>query len=157
MPGKREEVMDGLLVTCIGLEARYYTLMERLRVSLPELWSGSLESLMKREGKKEKDNLEYWFDQIRDCIEGDKDIDESFKTPIASKFELILAALDDYEAKFLVYSSKGLRQRYDQLLRTTRSKAREILHLKPKSARDETDLNSQTPEVPLVNDHPPQQ
>ncbi|HWT03841.1 MAG TPA: hypothetical protein VN256_26575 [Pyrinomonadaceae bacterium] len=111
LPMKRDEVMDNLLVTCIGLEARYYTLMERLKVSLPELWNDSLKALMERPEKKEKDNLEYYFDQIRDCIEDGEDIDRSIKTPIASKFELILAAFDDCESQLLAQSSKGLRLR----------------------------------------------
>lgn len=109
LPAKREEVMDDLLVTCISLEARYYTLMKRLEVSLPTLWSNNLRSLMERGAKKEKDNLEYYFDQIRDCIEDETEIDKSLKTPIASKFELILAAVDNYQSKLLVYSPKELR------------------------------------------------
>jgi hypothetical protein len=107
LPAKREEVMDDLLVRCISLEARYYTLMKRLEVSLPTLWSNNLKLLMERGEKKEKDNLEYYFDRIRDCIEEETEIDKSIKTPIASKFELILAAFDNYESKLVVYSPGG--------------------------------------------------
>ena len=109
-PPKREEVMDSLLVICIGLEGRYYTLMERLRVSFPEFWDNTLKSLMERENKKDKDNLEYYFDQIRDCIEEQIEIDSSIKTAVATKFRKILEEFEAYEPKLLVYSSTSLRQ-----------------------------------------------
>jgi hypothetical protein len=107
LSAKREEVMDGLLVTCIGLEARYYTLMKRLEVSLPELWNNTLKQLMERGTKKDKENLEYCFDKIRDSIEQAREIDESIKVTIASKFEQILTAFHEHESELLVYPSKG--------------------------------------------------
>jgi len=107
------EVMDSLLVTCIALEAQYYTLMERLKISFPELWLQKLKTLMERKdksgiGKEENDRaLEFYFDTIRDYIEQKKEIDGSLKKPLAQTFADVLAAFNEYENELLLQPTKS--------------------------------------------------
>jgi hypothetical protein len=105
---KPNEIMDSLLDSCIALEAQYYTLMERLKVSLPELWTKHLRTLMERRDKsgeiKEINNqaLEFYFDRIRDYIEQKKEIDSKLKAPLAQTFNRVLSAFNEYERELLV-------------------------------------------------------
>jgi hypothetical protein len=97
--------MDSLLVTCIGLEGRYYTLKERLRISFPDLWNDALKALM---DKGNKDSLESYFDKFRDRIEEEKEFDNSFKDEVAKKFTRILEEFETYYNRKLVYPYKKL-------------------------------------------------
>ena len=111
---KPTEVMDSLLVDSIALEAQYYTLMERLSISFPTLWSQKLKALMQRKDKtgaaKEKNDraLEFYFDRIRDYIEREKDIDASLKEPLAQTFADVLAAFNEYEKELLGQPRKDI-------------------------------------------------
>jgi hypothetical protein len=110
---KSVEVMDSLLATCIALEAQYYTLMERIKISFPRLWAQKLKVLMERKDKsgagKEKNDraLEFYFDRIRDYIEQKKEIDGSLRKPLSQTFADVLAALNEYEKELLVHPPKG--------------------------------------------------
>lgn len=106
------EVMDSLLVNCIALEAQYYSLMERLKISFAKLWSQRLKTLMERKEKsgtvKEKNDraLEFYFDRIRDYIEQKKEIDGNLKKPLAQTFADVLAAFNEHEKELLAQSPK---------------------------------------------------
>jgi hypothetical protein len=105
---KHNEVMDSLLVSCIALEAQYYSLMERLRISFPQLWKRQLGFLMEKEAKygetraRNNQALESYFDRIRDYIEQERDIDRQIKRALSETFSKILSVLNEYENQLLV-------------------------------------------------------
>lgn len=109
IPGRDKEALDELLVTCIALEAQYYTLMERLKISFPDLWKSKLKILMERKSRdketKEKndDTIEFYFDRIRDHIEQEKVIDRAIKNPLAEKFRETMERFSKYEVELLAY------------------------------------------------------
>lgn len=108
MKDKQAEAFDSLILTCIGLEAKYYTLMERLKISFSDLWIKHLASLMEREDRtdpqKPKNNsaLEFYLDRIRDRIEEEKDIESEIKNRMEQRSREILAKFNEYEAELLV-------------------------------------------------------
>lgn len=112
MKDKQAEVFDSLILTSIGLEARYYALIEGLRISFPDFWVKHLASLMEREDRtdpqKNKNNsaLEFYFDRIRDRIEQEKDIEPGIKKSMEQKFREILTKFNEYEAELLVLPKK---------------------------------------------------
>lgn len=125
---KSDEVMDSLLASCIELEAQYYSLMEMLNISFPELWAQQLKSLMQRRDKRSEtredniESLEYYFDTIRDYIEKETIIDEEFKTSLFQKYNLTLKAFNDYE-KELLELFEGVFTRYFNKVKKILTKA----------------------------------
>ena len=55
MKEKQPEKFDFLLIECISLEAEYYTLMERLKISFPLLWNEKLVHLMEKKDRTKKE------------------------------------------------------------------------------------------------------
>jgi hypothetical protein len=117
-PEKINEVFDNLLVTCIDLEARYSTLIDRLKTTFPDFWEESLEFLMGSEVISNNaansynqvirhkieygqdigsSTLESFFHVIRHQIEHEEDTDRSIKESLTRVFHSVLAAFDVYE------------------------------------------------------------
>lgn len=119
-PEKINEIFDSLLVTCIDLEARYSTLIDRLKTTFPDFWANSLECLMgeviSNSSEAMSNNaatsynqvlrhqiecgqditLESFFRIIRHQIEHEEDIDLSIKER-TRVFHSVLTAFDVYE------------------------------------------------------------
>jgi hypothetical protein len=115
---KINEVFDSLLVSCIDLEARYSTLIDRLKTTFPDFWEDNLESLMGSEVVSNKapnsysqvirhkiehgqdiggSTLESFFHVIRHQIEHEEDTDRSIKESLTVVFHSVLTAIDAYE------------------------------------------------------------
>lgn len=115
---KINEIFDNLLITCIDLEARYSTLIDRLKTTFPDFWENNLEFLMgsevvtsntsvlysqivrhKIEHGQDISNstLESFFHVIRHQIEHEQDIDHSIKQSLTETFHSVLAAFEVYE------------------------------------------------------------
>jgi hypothetical protein len=112
---KINEVFDNLLITCIGLEARYSILIDRLSTTFPSFWKDSLEYLMESEvipnhvpplylqvikhkiEQGQTITLGSSFDIIRHQIEREEDINHSIKNSLKGAFHVVLAAFDGYE------------------------------------------------------------
>ncbi|MHC5915239.1 MAG: hypothetical protein ACYTXE_30570 [Nostoc sp.] len=115
---KINEIFDNLLIACIDLEAKYSTLLDRLKTTFPEFWQDNLEFLMGSEVISENasnsyfqtirhkikhgqdiggSTLESFFHVIRHQIEHEEDIDRSIKMPLMQAFHSTLAAFDMYE------------------------------------------------------------
>ncbi|MEO1395986.1 MAG: hypothetical protein AAFV90_24075 [Cyanobacteria bacterium J06634_5] len=129
---KINEILDGLLITCMELEARYSTLLDRLRVSFPEFWENKLAFLMLgrsaidgshksypqlikeiryrlEAGQDIRDsNLEAYFHVMRLQIEDEQDIDAMLRQCVTETFHSVLSAFDSYEndAAFLYRQPK---------------------------------------------------
>jgi hypothetical protein len=112
-PEKINEVFDNLLITCIDLEARYSTLIDRLKTTFPDFWEDSLEFLLGSNSANSYtqvirhkiehgqdiggSTLESFFHVIRHHIEHEEDIDRSIKESLTRVFYSILTAFDGYE------------------------------------------------------------
>lgn len=127
---KRYEVFDNLLVTCIDLEARYSTLIDRLKTTFPDLWEGRLEFIMGNEvistavsnsypqvvrhkiehGEDiSTSTLKSFFHNIRHQIEHEEDIDRSIKESLIGAFHSVLAEFDMYEKQMTLPKAKVLK------------------------------------------------
>ena len=136
---KINEIFDSLLIACIELEARYSTLLDRLKTSFSDFWKYELASLMSgrsadvvnassylqliREIRHKIEhgqdisnyNLEAYFHIIRLQIEREKDIVSSIRQSVTATFHSVLAAFDSYEKQ--MYSRR-------KAIRISRSKPR---------------------------------
>lgn len=130
---KINEILDGLLITCMELEARYSTLLDRLRASFPEFWENKLSFLMlgrsaidgthKSYPQLIKDirhrletgqdirhsNLEAYFHIMRLQIENEQDIDAMLRQCVTETFHAVLSAFDSYENDVASLSRKADR------------------------------------------------
>lgn len=100
-PEKLNEIFDNLIVDCINLEAEYYPLKERVKVSFRDLWSTKVRLLLSSEGReRQRDNsLQEYFMRIRHRIEDNLDIDDDFKQQGSDTFTSTLRAFEEYESK----------------------------------------------------------
>lgn len=93
---RRDTILDDLLVMCIGLEARYATLRDRIKVSFPDVWTLELQTIMERKAIHDG-TLEAYFNSIRYHIENAKDIDKTIKEPLSATLQNVLTILDKYD------------------------------------------------------------
>ncbi|ARV57475.1 hypothetical protein BZZ01_01450 [Nostocales cyanobacterium HT-58-2] len=131
---KINEVFDNLLITCIDLEARYSTLIDRLKTTFPDFWEDNLEFLLGSEvissnasesysqvirhkiehGQDNRQDigsttLESFFSVIRHQIEHEQDIDRSIKESLTATFHSVLAAFDLYEKQMSLPKVKAVK------------------------------------------------
>lgn len=121
-------IFDDLLITCIDLEARYSTLIDRLKTTFPDFWQDSLEFLMgnnvisnnelnsyspvvrheNERGQVDSGTLEHFFNVIRYQIEHEEDIDQSIKESLTGAFHFVLTEFDMYERQMFSPKVKKL-------------------------------------------------
>jgi hypothetical protein len=127
---KINEIFDSLLIACIDLEAKYSTMIDRLKTTFPDFWQDNLEFLMSSEvisdnvpnsypqvvGHKTEhgkdiggSTLESFFHVIRHQIEHEEDIDRSIKLPLTQVFHSTLAAFDMYEKQMSLPKVKPVK------------------------------------------------
>lgn len=100
---KQNEALDKLAQQTIRLEARYFILMDRLRIAFPHLWQTRLKRLMQRDKQHQADDysLGQVFSVIRESVEKNVDITGEVKEPLMARFADVLQALRDHEASII--------------------------------------------------------
>jgi hypothetical protein len=110
LPEERRNMrLDKLSLNVIGLEGRYFTLVEQLKIGFPELWNNHLKPLMQRDktDKGSDISIENYFHEIRRSIEENLDITADLKTPLEERFVQIVKILNDHEGT-IIARQKGL-------------------------------------------------
>jgi hypothetical protein len=100
---KQNKALDKLSQQTIQLEARYFILMDRLRIAFPNLWQMQLKRLMQRDKQNQEHDcsLENVFRVIRESIEMNIDITGEVKEPLTTRFADVLQALRDHEVAII--------------------------------------------------------
>ena len=100
---KQHKALDKLSCQTIQLEARYFVLMDRLRIAFPSLWQMRLQKLMQRDKQNQPDDcsLEQIFRVIRESVEKNIDITGEVKELLLTRFADVLQALRDHEAAII--------------------------------------------------------
>lgn len=106
---RRNKRLDNLSLKVIGLEGRYFTLVEQLKIGFPELWNNQLKPYMQRDksDKGADTSIENYFYEIRRSIEGNQDITADLKNPLEERFVQIIKVLNDHEGT-IIARQKGL-------------------------------------------------
>jgi hypothetical protein len=110
LPEERQNMrLDKLSMKVIGLEGRYFSLVEQLKIGFAELWANKLNALMARDktNKAGDDSMEGYFHEIRRSIEDNQDVTAELKKPLEERFVQIIQALNDHEDK-IIDQQKGM-------------------------------------------------
>ena len=115
---RTNEIFDNLLVDCIALEAKYSTLIDKLKTTFPDFWESNLDLFMGnaaasksgaqpfphairykigRSQSPDDSSLESSFHVIRHQIEHEQDIDRSIKENLTVAFQEVLIQFEAYE------------------------------------------------------------
>jgi hypothetical protein len=110
---KASEIFDDLIDDCIGLEARYFTMLRQLEVAFPTEWDKTFKRLMSSkvwqvDDVTQNDNtLQFYFGNIRHCIEQYQDIDDDVKEIAKENLHAVLRAFNSCEAKLTGKPNSG--------------------------------------------------
>lgn len=98
--GRINEILDGLILQGIQLEARYASLIEQFKVQFPDLWN-KIQPIMDYQKPDERSSLGSYFSFLRHLIEQDIDIDDKLKNILSQHFREALEIINTYERRLL--------------------------------------------------------